>query len=377
MKRWTFWTVLIALLLGPPVFTQGVGIPQLITVIDSGTACSVTGTCASFTMSAINVVAFDVSGTWTGTLTPEGSVNGAPFRTILTTNPADGSSTSAITANGTYTVPNSGFTQVRLRATATITGTAFVGAAQGYLSARVTSPSFTNISFTGQATGPTGCTTPPYSFTGRTTTGVCSSAANTVDLATASTARLSVSTTSVTTTLPLIFSANATINPSSGAGNLNVGTLDGSSLVLFTNNTNAFAINGTQNLVDQGQHTMSAGAGFIAGIASTTGAQYRSTQSLPPVCYVNCGTAPTVAGTDSDMIVTMGASGVPASLWQVGFRGAWASKPSCTGTMALGTMAIGKFPMVIATTTGGLTVTTNGTSPATSDVYNIHCAGTQ
>lgn len=383
---------------------QGIGTQQSITTLDSGTACSNTLTCASFALATQTVVALDVQGTWTGTLTAEASSNGAPFRAVLLTNTADGTTTSGVTVNGTYTVANAGFTAIRLRATAAMTGTAIVGAAQGYFSAKILSPTDTNVTVTGQFFGPTTCTTPAHSFTGRTTTGVCSSAANTVDLATSSTSRLSVSTTGITSTLPILYpDGTAALPPVTFASQTNKGIFSpgpnflgfsGSSATQFVMGGNAFIArsdgayqwaSGTDpfnNAFDTQLTRSSAGVvqvnnNVIVGSASAAGAQYRSVQALMPVCYVNCGTAPSVAGTDSDMIVTMGVSGVPASLWQVGFRGAWASKPSCTGTMALGTMAIGKFPMVIVTTTGGLTVTTNGTSPATSDVYNIHCAGTQ
>lgn len=48
------------------------------------------------------------------------------------------------------------------------------------------------------------CTTPPYSFTGDATSGVCSSAAGTVNLRTSGTNRFSVSATTVTSTLPIL-----------------------------------------------------------------------------------------------------------------------------------------------------------------------------
>jgi hypothetical protein len=109
-----------------------------------------------------------------------------------------------------------------------------------------------------------------------------------------------------------------------------------------------------------------------------TGAtQIATTQTTAPTCSSNCGTSPAVAGTDSAMTVTMGASGVPASGWVVTFNGTWAAAPSCSVTPALAGMVVGKQPIVVATTTTTLTVTTNGTAPANSDKYNILCTGVQ
>ncbi len=109
----------------------------------------------------------------------------------------------------------------------------------------------------------------------------------------------------------------------------------------------------------------------------TTALQIRTSQVTPPACQVNCGTAPTVAGTDSAMLVTMGASGSPASGFVVTFNNVWAAAPSCVGTSAKSGMVIGKIPIVVFATAGALTVTTNGTAPGTSDVYAIHCLGVQ
>jgi hypothetical protein len=109
-----------------------------------------------------------------------------------------------------------------------------------------------------------------------------------------------------------------------------------------------------------------------------TGAtQISSTQTTVPTCSTNCGTSPSVAGSDSDMVVTMGASGSPASGWVVTFNGTWAAAPACVVQSALSGMAAGKAPIVVAATTTTITVTTNGTAPATSDKYAIICRGTQ
>lgn len=98
-------------------------------------------------------------------------------------------------------------------------------------------------------------------------------------------------------------------------------------------------------------------------------------QATPPTCSSNCGTSPSVSGSDTAMIVTMGSSGSPASGWVVTFNGTWSSAPSCIAQSALAGMAVGKMPIVVETTTTTITVTTNGTAPSTSDKYAIHCFG--
>ncbi len=108
-----------------------------------------------------------------------------------------------------------------------------------------------------------------------------------------------------------------------------------------------------------------------------TGAtQVASTQTTPPTCTTNCGSSvPAQVGTDSDMIITLGTT--PASGFVVVFNGTWAAAPSCVGQMAKTGMAVGKQPLTLVTTTGQITVVTNGVAPASGDVYAIQCRGVQ
>lgn len=92
-------------------------------------------------------------------------------------------------------------------------------------------------------------------------------------------------------------------------------------------------------------------------------------------CTSNCGTSPSVAGSNSAGTVTMGASGVPASGWVLTFSSAWTNAPTCLVQSALTTMVVGKMPIAVQTSTTTITVTTNGTAPATSDQYHYHCFG--
>lgn len=103
--------------------------------------------------------------------------------------------------------------------------------------------------------------------------------------------------------------------------------------------------------------------------------QVAMTQTTVPTCTSNCGTSPSIAGSDTAMIVTMGSSGVPASGWVVTFNGTWAAAPSCSVTPALAGMAVGKIPIAVVVSTTTITVTTNGVAPATNDKYAIQCFG--
>lgn len=117
---------------------QALGPPQVITIVDSGTACVTSrAACAIFDVNTSTSAAFNVSGTWTGTLTFEGTADGGNWNTILMTKTVDGSTATTTTANGTFAVPNAGFQQVRARATATITGNATVSATRGYATAKL------------------------------------------------------------------------------------------------------------------------------------------------------------------------------------------------------------------------------------------------
>lgn len=118
---------------------------------------------------------------------------------------------------------------------------------------------------------------------------------------------------------------------------------------------------------------------FLGFVNRVTGAEERlgrrTTGTGAPTCSSNCGTSPTVVGSDNAMLVTMGSTGVPTSGWVVTFNSAWRAAPACVAQMALTGMANTKLPIVLAITTTTITVTTNGAAPAASDAYTILCAG--
>lgn len=142
-------------------------------------------------------------------------------------------------------------------------------------------------------------------------------------------------------------------------------------------------VNRTETAVGSGaQYSFTARRGgtnqfSVTAGTSGKGTQIGTAQAAVPTCSSNCGTSPSVVGSDSAMRVTMGSSGVPASGWVVTFNGTWPVAPVCTVTMAKTGMVIGKLPLTVVTTQTTLTVVTNGTAPATTDVYSIICLGVQ
>ena len=68
-------------------------------------------------------VGIQVTGTWTGTLTFEVSVDGTNFVTLGVTPTAGGAVVTTATANGAWTVQNGGYTTVRARFSTPTSGT--------------------------------------------------------------------------------------------------------------------------------------------------------------------------------------------------------------------------------------------------------------
>lgn len=144
---------------------------------------------------------------------------------------------------------------------------------------------------------------------------------------------------------------------------------------LLINRTETATGSGAQNFVDF-QRGGTSQFRVTSGKAAQ-GTQVSTAQATAPTCSTNCGTSPSVAGSDTSMLVTMGSSGVPASGWVVTFNGTWATRPACQVTMAKAGMVVGKQALTVVTTTTNLTVVTNGTAPATTDEYQITCIGRQ
>jgi hypothetical protein len=98
-------------------------------------------------------------------------------------------------------------------------------------------------------------------------------------------------------------------------------------------------------------------------------------QSTPPTCITNCGTNPTVTGSDRSMRVTMGATGTPATGFVIQFNGSipFINVPACSVFPALAGMTVGKTAVTVVVTTSTITVETNGTNPSNNDRYTILC----
>lgn len=133
MKRLLF-TVVAALSLVVPVRAQIIGPNQTITVVDSGTACvTAPAACATYALdNQTTAVTINVAGTWTGTLTFEGTNNDSTWVALgLATNLATGAQGSTTTASGLFSIANGGVIKIRVRATAAMTGAALITAAKG------------------------------------------------------------------------------------------------------------------------------------------------------------------------------------------------------------------------------------------------------
>lgn len=130
----TIWFSLVAwLMLAGAASAQLLGPPQVITVIDSGTACvTAPAACASFDASTSVAVTFSVSGTFSATLTAEATADGSTWRTVTVYNANGGTASTTITSGGNYSVNNVGLIKVRLRATGFVSGAATVTGTRGY-----------------------------------------------------------------------------------------------------------------------------------------------------------------------------------------------------------------------------------------------------
>ena len=83
-------------------------------------------TAISAQYSAENVITINVTAAWTGTLTPEASIDGGSTWAAVPVTAVGGASVATITANGAFTLNSAGYTSVRLRVSVVGTGTASV-----------------------------------------------------------------------------------------------------------------------------------------------------------------------------------------------------------------------------------------------------------
>lgn len=105
--------------------------PQAISVVDSGTACSVAGACAVWTVGTAPTITIQIVGTFSATLTFEGTVDGATWFSVSASNLATGAAATTTTTTGQYSLSNPGFQRVRVRCTTYASGGANLAAMGG------------------------------------------------------------------------------------------------------------------------------------------------------------------------------------------------------------------------------------------------------
>lgn len=138
MTRLRILVLLLVVGCVPIVRGQQIGLPQTVSVQDSGTACSVASTCASFAPVTQGVsLTFSVSGSFSGTLTFEATADGGNWFSVLAALQSTGTQATTTTATGLYSLPNTGFLGIRARATSWSSGTATIAVARGNGNARV------------------------------------------------------------------------------------------------------------------------------------------------------------------------------------------------------------------------------------------------
>lgn len=161
------------------------------------------------------------------------------------------------------------------------------------------------------------------------------------------------------------------------------GSIDNAPIGATTPSSARFTtLNATTGVFSTASATTFVGLAFQAAIdevllkATPSGALHLGTsQTTAPTCQSGCGATPTTTlrGTDSAMMLTMGATGTPTSGFVIAFNRSWASVPICTAQMSKAGMVVGKLPLVASPTATTITVTTNGTAPSTSDIYSFLC----
>jgi hypothetical protein len=107
--------------------------------------CSTAGSCATFNPGATPSVTYVVSGTFTATLTFEGTADGVNWTAINVVNVSTSANSTTTTAGGTFSFANSGFLQVRVRCSAYTSGTAKITATRGWAVARLFNPVVSSI----------------------------------------------------------------------------------------------------------------------------------------------------------------------------------------------------------------------------------------
>ncbi len=152
MKR--LFTFLLALALATPAAAQIVQPTQSISVQDSGTQCSVAGTCASWAL--INTspsFTVQITGTFNGTLTFRGSADNATYFDIMATKVSTGVAATTTTTTGQYAFTNPGILTLRIVGTTINSGGANITLTRGSSSSARSSSGGSGPTFNALATG--------------------------------------------------------------------------------------------------------------------------------------------------------------------------------------------------------------------------------
>lgn len=106
--------------------------------INAGTACTTTGACVSATLGEATSVTIQIVGTFSATLSFEGTADGTTWVAVQVANLADGTVSTSTTAAGAFSLSNVGVQRVRVRASSYASGGAQVSIVRGYGSVRWT-----------------------------------------------------------------------------------------------------------------------------------------------------------------------------------------------------------------------------------------------
>lgn len=385
--RWKTLAVMAALCcLAVPAQAQVIGQPQNITVIDSGTACvTALAACATYPIdSQTGGITLSVSGTWTGTLTFEGSNNGGAFVSLMATNVASAAQATTTTASGLFTIANVGFTVVRVRATAAVTGTAIVSAAKGLGFARLGPSTVSLANLTTTSTDGMSVVNPTAATAGSTVQMSprfkwCGTAWN-------STSTLSETDCMFAEVLPATVAGTTTqtwklgsiINGTAATYPLTIDS-NGALTVLAAMTAGSFATAGTlrvgatQNISFNGRGVFTSpsdGQLDFTNNAGTIGSMVK-VDALPTVSACGAGSPAVVAGsTPLNGAVTIGTTSVATCT--ITFNGtAFPSAPHCSGSVETTTAANARAMGYLANTTT-LTIVPSA-AWADSSVVNWTC----
>lgn len=85
-------------------------------------AAAATGNGTALDVGGLAIVGIQVTGTFVGTVTFEGTIDGSTWATIAARNMSDGAAVATATAAGLYQVPVAGLVQIRARISAYTSG---------------------------------------------------------------------------------------------------------------------------------------------------------------------------------------------------------------------------------------------------------------